>query len=66
MDISCHGAYPVGQQQHQQQLSTIYDPQIPTTSHDQSSSLTNIPQSHQHQPAYYNSPIPPHYHPTPQ
>ncbi|VIO90878.1 Uncharacterized protein BM_BM9099 [Brugia malayi] len=57
MDISCHGIYSTNQQQ-QQQLPTLYDTQIPTTSYEQSS-LPNIAQPH-HPAGYYDSQIP-HY-----
>uniref|UniRef100_A0A0R3RN82 Focal_AT domain-containing protein n=1 Tax=Elaeophora elaphi TaxID=1147741 RepID=A0A0R3RN82_9BILA len=55
MDTSCQGAYSVDQQQ---QLSTLYDPQVPTTSYEQQSSLPNhLPQPQPHHPvaSYYDS-----------
>ncbi|KAM3724316.1 Armadillo repeat-containing protein [Dirofilaria immitis] len=53
MDTSCQGTYPTDQHQ---QLTTLYDPQIPTTSYEPSS----IPQAHHHHAGYYNTPMP-HY-----
>uniref|UniRef100_A0A8R1U2H7 Uncharacterized protein n=1 Tax=Onchocerca volvulus TaxID=6282 RepID=A0A8R1U2H7_ONCVO len=52
MDTSCQGTYSTDQQQ---QLVTLYDPQIPTTSYEPSP-LPNIPQSH-HPAGYYDSSI---------